>query len=82
MAAPLLTHWLGVIEGQVMSLEEYKGAAYFIRELMRAAERDCADGGEVKPARRLWKRPHPAKTAIGWFEARVLRGEFRRKRRA
>ena len=37
-----------------MSLDDYRGAAYYIRELFRQAARDIEQGGDVKPARVLY----------------------------
>lgn len=61
-----------------MSLDEYKGAAYAVRTWMREAQAEI-DAGTRKGAAVKWKRANPAKTVIGWFERRVLRGEFRRR---
>ena len=61
-----------------MSLDEYRGTAYAVRELMRMAQADI-DSGERKGATVKWKKANPAKTAIGWFRRRLLRGEFRRR---
>lgn len=41
--------------------------------MMKLAEKDCAEGGEIKPALRKWKVANPAKVLIGGFKARVLR---------
>lgn len=60
------------------SLDDYKGSAWAIRELWRQAQRDL-DSGRDKPARKVYARPNPAKTMIGWFKRRVLRGEFQAK---
>ena len=56
-----------------MSREHYRGSAYAVQQLMKLAEKDCAEGGEIKPALRKWKVANPAKVLIGGFKARVLR---------
>lgn len=61
-----------------MSCDEYKGAAWAFRELMREAEKDIASG-ERKGATVKFKGPNLAKIHIGWFRRRLLRGEFRRR---
>ncbi len=62
-----------------MSLNDCRGRVYAFREFFRAAQRDIDEGGEVKAARVIAKTPNPAKTHIGWFRRRLLRGEFRRR---
>lgn len=61
-----------------MSLDEYKGSAWAVRELMRQAKAEI-DAGERTGVTRLWKTANPAKVHIGWFRRRILRGEFRRR---
>jgi hypothetical protein len=61
-----------------MSLDDYKGAAYVFRRLMREAQAEI-DRKERKGATVRWKMPNPAKTMIGWAKRRLLRGEFRRR---
>ena len=36
-----------------MSMQEHKESAYAVRQFMLMAEKDCREGGEIKPARRL-----------------------------
>lgn len=60
-----------------MSFQDFKGAAYAFREFNRMAQADI-DSGTLKPARRIWKTANPAKVCIGWFERRVIRGEFKK----
>ncbi len=58
-------------------MKEPRESAWAFRELMAKAAEDIASGGEVKPAKVLHKTANPAKTHIGWFRRRLLRGEFR-----
>lgn len=60
-----------------MSLDDHRGSVWAFRELMRQAQADI-DQRERQDAMRRWPRVHP-KVAIGWFERRVLRGEFKRR---
>lgn len=60
-----------------MSTDEYRGSAWAFKRLMRQAQ-DEIDRGERSGARRIWKTANPAKVCIGWFERRVLRGEFKK----
>lgn len=47
------------------------------RELNRRVAADLKAGtGDIHPVKVLHKRPHPLKTLIGQFEARVLRARF------
>ena len=41
-----------------MSLSDYRGRVYCYRELMRLALADIESGGEVKPARVMFKAVH------------------------
>ena len=61
-----------------MSRAEYRGAAYAIQQLMESAKRDI-DSGARKGATVLHAKSNPAKTHIGWFKRRILRGEFRKR---
>lgn len=62
-----------------MSMDDFRGSAFYFRELMRQAQADINTGGEIKKARVIAKTANPAKTSIGWFKRRLLRGEFRRR---
>ena len=61
-----------------MSLSDFRESAHAFRELMRQAEREIQDG-QRKGATVLYRKANPAKTVIGWFKRRLLRGEFRRR---
>ena len=61
-----------------MSLAHHRGSAWAFSELMKSAQSDI-DQGIAKPAKVLHRRANPAKVVIGWFAARVLRGELKRK---
>jgi hypothetical protein len=39
--------------------------------------KEAIDIGELSPPRVIFKTPNRAKTHIGWFRRRLLRGEFR-----
>lgn len=54
-----------------------KESVWAFQQLMTAAQGEI-DRGERAGARRIWKTANPAKVTIGWFERRVLRGEFKR----
>lgn len=61
-----------------MSLSDHRGAAYYIRQLMQQAQAEI-DRGERAGATVKWKTANPAKVAIGWFQRRLLRREFRKR---
>lgn len=56
-----------------MSTQDFKGSAHWFKELMAAAAKDIAEGGEVKAARVIHKGPNKARVHIGFFAAKVLR---------
>jgi hypothetical protein len=60
------------------SLNDHRGSAWAVRELMRQAQAEI-DREERKGADRRWPKAHPRVT-IGWFHRRILRGEFKRRR--
>lgn len=61
-----------------MSLKDHKGTAWAFAQLMAESKREI-EAGERKGATTLHAKPNPAKTHIGWFKRRLLRGEFRRR---
>lgn len=61
-----------------MSLSEFQGKLYAYKVFMASVQQEI-DSGERKGVDRKWKTPNPAKTVIGWFERRVIRGEFKRR---
>lgn len=67
-----------------MSRAEFRGSAWAVQQLMDAAQRDIDESsvekGAIRSAVVKWKRPHPAKVVMGWFQRRVSRGEFQKRR--
>jgi hypothetical protein len=52
------------------------------RELNRRLAADLQNGdGDIKPVRVIEKKANPAKVCIGWFQRRLIRGEFKKGRR-
>lgn len=57
------------------------GAMAAWQELNRRVAADLhAGAGEIRPVVVIAKRANPAKVHIGWFQRRLLRGEFRKRR--
>lgn len=59
-----------------MSRAEYRGSAWAVQQLMEAVQREI-DRGERKGVTVRFRKANPAKTVIGWFRRRLIRGEFR-----
>ena len=55
-----------------MSLDDHRGAAFYIRSLMRESQAEI-DRGERKGATVKFKGANWAKVKIGWFAGKVLR---------
>ena len=47
-------------------------------DALRALNHQRIDGNQQPGRRVIYAKPHP-KVTIGWFQRRVLRGEFKRK---
>lgn len=58
-----------------MSLDDCRGSAYYLRALMQNVQAEI-DRGERKGATVLYAKPHPKRTLIGPFAARILRARF------
>ena len=62
-----------------MSLTDHRGAAFYLRQLFAEAAAEIARG-ERKGATVLYAKPHPKRTLIGPFAARLLRFGKRKER--
>lgn len=62
-----------------MSLDDCRGQAFYFRELMRQVQGDI-DRGDRKGATVIYAKPHPKRTLIGPFAARLLRFGKRKER--